>query len=206
MQPPKYPGVGIAVLIEKDGKVLLGRRGKNTTQPGTWAPPGGKLEFGEEYEACAMREVLEETGIKLEKPPIKLMDINDIEDGYHYVSFIMSTKITSGEPKNLEKDKCDGWQWFEWNALPTPLFSSLRKYIDETIAFKNKLLEGSKIRYHEQIPRPIPTAKMLRPHGPIPPVDIIIEERLKEKMAQKNIETPIGDDLHYTLSRFPTKW
>ena len=48
----------------KKGKILLGQR-KNAHGEGTWAFPGGHLEFGESLEACAAREVLEETGLVL---------------------------------------------------------------------------------------------------------------------------------------------
>ncbi|WP_312464265.1 nucleotide triphosphate diphosphatase NUDT15, partial [Pantoea endophytica] len=60
------PQVGIGVLVFRDGKLLLGQR-KGSHGAGDWSAPGGHLEFGESPEACARREVLEETGLQLGK-------------------------------------------------------------------------------------------------------------------------------------------
>ena len=54
--------VGVGVLLVRDGRVLLGER-RGSHGAGTWAPPGGHLEDGETVEACARREVAEETGL-----------------------------------------------------------------------------------------------------------------------------------------------
>jgi len=53
--------------IEKDGKVLLLYRNKKENDPneGKWIGVGGKIEEGETPDTCVMREVMEETGLKL---------------------------------------------------------------------------------------------------------------------------------------------
>lgn len=64
----KRPAVGVGVLIFNDKKqMLLGKR-KGSHGAGTWCNPGGHLEFGESFEQCAIREVEEETGLKIVDP------------------------------------------------------------------------------------------------------------------------------------------
>ena len=63
-EPSSQPRVGVGVFVLRDGLVLLGlRRGAHGA--GTWALPGGHLEFGEAVEHCAAREVHEETGLNM---------------------------------------------------------------------------------------------------------------------------------------------
>lgn len=59
--------VSTLCYIEKDGQylMLLRNKKKNDVNEGKWIAPGGKLEPGESPEECALREVREETGLKL---------------------------------------------------------------------------------------------------------------------------------------------
>lgn len=50
------------VVVREDGRILAIRRADN----GTWEPPGGVLELDEQPEQGAAREVLEETGMRVE--------------------------------------------------------------------------------------------------------------------------------------------
>lgn len=116
------PKVGLGVIVIKDGKVLLGKR-KNAHGEGTWCFPGGHLEFGESWEACARREVAEEAGINIKDLKF-LTATNDIfeQEEKHYITIIMISQYDSGEVKIMEPEKCEGWEWFDWEALPSPLF------------------------------------------------------------------------------------
>ena len=64
MTDTRVPRVGVACLVVRDGRVLLVRH-KRGSEPGSWSPPGGHLDFGETPEACAARETLEETGVRV---------------------------------------------------------------------------------------------------------------------------------------------
>lgn len=46
MKDEKRPYIGVAVIVVRDGRVLLGKR-KNAHGAGTWQFPGGHLEYGE---------------------------------------------------------------------------------------------------------------------------------------------------------------
>ena len=116
------PKVGVGVLIFKDNKILLGKR-KNSHGDDSWCPPGGHLEFNEELEDCANRETLEETGIKIKN--IKLITAtNDIfiKENKHYITLHLIADYDSGEVKLMEPEKCEKWEWFSWNNLPSNLF------------------------------------------------------------------------------------
>ncbi|NKI94138.1 NUDIX hydrolase [Rhizobacter sp. SG703] len=123
--PPPPPRVGVGILVLRGGRILLGRR-RGAHGAGTWSAPGGRLEYGESIEDCARRELLEETGLALgagERGPCT-SDVFD-EVRQHYVTVFVLARHTHGEPATLEPDKCDGWQWFDWSALPQPLFAPL---------------------------------------------------------------------------------
>ena len=111
------PKVGIGVIVIKDGKILLGKR-KNAHGEGAWCYPGGHLEYGESWEECSRREVMEETGIE-----IKNLRFGTVKNEQkHYITICMLAEYSSGEVKIMEPDKCDEWGWFDWDKLPQPLF------------------------------------------------------------------------------------
>ncbi len=116
------PKVGLAAIIIKDEKVLLGKR-KNAHGSGSWCFPGGHLEFGESWEDCARRETMEETGIDIKNIRFATAT-NDIfsTEEKHYITIVMLADYDFGEVKIMEPEKCEHWTWFAWDELPAPLF------------------------------------------------------------------------------------
>jgi len=114
--------VGLAVFIFKDGKFLmLKRRGAHGS--GTWAPPGGHVEFGESFEDTARREAKEETGLSIKNIRYGTLT-NDplLEEDKHYVTIWMLSDADRGVEHIMEPDKCEEMKWCDLSTLPSPLF------------------------------------------------------------------------------------
>lgn len=116
------PQVGIGAIVVKDNKILVGKR-KNAHGDGHWGFAGGHLEFLESPEECAAREALEEAGITIANPRV-VAYTNDVfeNEEKHYITFYVLADHVDGEPAVKETDKCEEWQWVEWENLPRPLF------------------------------------------------------------------------------------
>jgi len=119
-----WPKTGCSVLVHKNGKVLLIKRGKDPYK-GYWSLPGGSHEAGETLEECARRELLEETG--LHAPRLDFAKVRDRmgrdESGqltHHYVLATFTTTLFEGIA--TAGDDADDVGWFtveEIDALAT---------------------------------------------------------------------------------------
>ncbi|WP_052878369.1 nucleotide triphosphate diphosphatase NUDT15 [Vibrio coralliirubri] len=125
--------VGVAAVILREGRVLLGERiGSHGAH--TWATPGGHLEWSESIEECAKRETLEETGLVVSGFE-KLSFTNDIfeKENKHYITLFVVASDVSGEPQVTEPDKCKQWKWFKLDELPEPLFLPLTNLLSDPV-------------------------------------------------------------------------
>lgn len=131
MTNAERPGIGVGILIEKEGKILLGKRTAGHGA-GTWSLPGGHLEFGETVKECAARELLEETGLQMLSCTLgPWIETVNTQDHHHSISFFVIVDQCEGVPHNLEPHKCEGWHWFAWDQLPSPLFTPLQTFLKQ---------------------------------------------------------------------------
>ncbi len=150
----KTIGVGVGVMILKDNKILLGKRNEDPEKAssllhgeGTWTMPGGKINFGEKLVEAAYREVLEETGIEINKDDLKNICVNDdIITDAHFVTIGYLCKNFDGKPKVMEPDEITEWKWFDLDELPLQIYFPSRKIIEQFYKQKDK---KDKI-YHER--------------------------------------------------------
>ena len=124
---PERPYVGVGIVVFRDDKVLLIQRNKEPNK-GKWSIPGGLQLLGETAAQAAHRELLEETGIKVDQ--LSLVDVVDaiIPDEqekiqYHYTLVDYQGRWQSGEcrPGDDAKDV----RWVDLNKLDS--YSLLEK-------------------------------------------------------------------------------
>jgi 8-oxo-dGTP diphosphatase len=130
----KKKNIGIIVILKKSNNILLGKR---LTKHGfkEWGLVGGHLELEETIEECAIREVKEETNIKINNPKFITKIKVNFPNGKRYESFVFLSE-TKKEPKNNEPEKLENWKWFKWNNLPRPLFLPVKKIQEKKILEK----------------------------------------------------------------------
>jgi 8-oxo-dGTP diphosphatase len=90
---------------------------------------------------AVVREVLEETGLLVERPPYPITFQNVLmpEEDHHYVTLFFEVSHFSGEVKNTEPDKCDGWEWFIPEEIPEPRFGGLDAAIRHWCAMRDSI-------------------------------------------------------------------
>lgn len=123
--------VGVGVFVVRDGKFLIGKR-KGAHGADTWSLIGGHMEVGESAEDTAIREVMEETGMKI-KNVRYIGTTNDNEafkkDNRHYVNLYVLADWAEIEPSETEPDKLVELHWCDFDTLPEPLFAPWGKLL-----------------------------------------------------------------------------
>lgn len=110
------PKVAATSIIEREGKVLMVKR---AIQPGygLWSIPGGYVDRGEVVEAAAVREVWEETGLKVEIQ--RLVGLFS-ETGHPVVVAVFAAREVGGDLKAGAETLELGF--FSLNGLPELAF------------------------------------------------------------------------------------
>jgi ADP-ribose pyrophosphatase YjhB (NUDIX family) len=138
--PPVQPGVTfrhftVAVFVVHAGRVLLHYHRKL----GKWLPPGGHIEDDELPDHAALREVLEETGIRacligprglpIEKAPLQLVvpagiQVEDIYPGHQHIDLVYFARPEADnlaaaeiDPRLAESDRVGWYAEAELGAL-----------------------------------------------------------------------------------------
>ncbi len=129
METENQPRVGIAIMIFKGNKVLLGKR-KGSHGAGEYAFPGGHLEYMESFKECVLRELAEECGIEVGEVQFLLLANMKKYTPKHYCHIGVTAEWKSGEPQVLEPEKVERWDWYDLDNLPTPLFAGSQLCVD----------------------------------------------------------------------------
>ncbi len=110
--------VSAAVLIDRDGRILLAQRPEGKSMAGLWEFPGGKVQDGESPELALVRELKEELGIDVTTSCLApLTFASHAYEGFHLLMPVFAIRVWEGQPQSREG------QALKWVAL-----NELRNY------------------------------------------------------------------------------
>jgi 8-oxo-dGTP diphosphatase len=121
-----------SVSMDLETELLIGKR-KGSHGEGIYSVPGGHIEYGETFEQCCSRELEEEIGVSFDSyTPIDFSEDFFVDKQYTTLYFKANNVNPEIEIKNMEPDKCEGWEWVKIKDLPK-LFCNTNNVIDNLL-------------------------------------------------------------------------
>ena len=115
------PAVTADIVVLREAEVLLIRRAHPPFE-GCWALPGGFLDEDETLEACAARELMEETGVAADTLRLVGTYSEPKRDPRHRtVTVAFLTRVATGTEASAGDDAAEA-AWFALDALPPLAF------------------------------------------------------------------------------------
>lgn len=121
--------VGVAAVVrDPAGRLLLVQRSASSTKPGLWCMPAGFVDYAEDVQEAAAREVLEETGLEVTVGGVVHVRSNRHDPAKITVALWFDADAVGGE---LEAgDDAVDVGWFALDELPPLAFEGDRIVID----------------------------------------------------------------------------
>jgi ADP-ribose pyrophosphatase YjhB (NUDIX family) len=120
----------VSTILEDSRHILLVKRGKRPSK-GLWCLPTGFAESGESIEEAALRELLEETGIK--GKIVKLLDVDSYKSRFYGDLLFLTFIVERSGGKLCAGDDCSLAQFWPVNKLPPLAFRSNKRALDAYI-------------------------------------------------------------------------
>ncbi|MEM6254661.1 MAG: A/G-specific adenine glycosylase [Cyanobacteria bacterium P01_D01_bin.156] len=127
--PLPHKQIGVAVIYDNDGRILIDRRKQEGLLGGLWEFPGGKIEPNETAEECVQREIKEELGIEIEVND-RLTTVNHTYSHFKVTLNVFNCTHLNGEPQTIE---CDEVKWVTLDEIDDYPFPKANSQIIEAI-------------------------------------------------------------------------
>jgi 8-oxo-dGTP pyrophosphatase MutT (NUDIX family) len=118
--------VTVHLFFFRGSQILLIRRFNTGYADGQFSVPAGHLDGGETVIAAAVREAMEEVGVRIDPREIEFSSVMHRLDGEERVDFFVNVHHWKNEPVNAEPDKCDELRWVEVDDLPANTIPYIR--------------------------------------------------------------------------------
>lgn len=118
MRVPAGIPVGVHVLLERDGRILMMRRAGTGFFDGLYSLPGGHVEPGESLAAAGARELCEEVGVEVEPLGLSMLGVVHRRSDTNRIDFFMRAGAWRNEARIREPDKCNDLMWCRVGCLP----------------------------------------------------------------------------------------
>jgi len=105
-------------VVERAGKVLLARRGHEPRKD-AWGIPAGFMEYGEHPEATAIREALEETGLRVKLTGLYGVYAGRDDPRTRAVLILYRARVMGGRLR--PGDDASELGYFPLDSLPRPI-------------------------------------------------------------------------------------
>ena len=130
------------LVFNRRGEVFLQKRSMTKdTFPGAWdSSASGHLDTGEDYDECAVREMREELGIVVERPPERLFKIGACaETGQEHVWVY---RYDCEGPFCLHPEEIEGGEWFTAARVDEALRTRRDEFASAFVVIWERVGEG----------------------------------------------------------------
>lgn len=144
------PKLAVAALIEREGRMLLGRRSRHSASPGKWSFPAGYVDRGERVEDAAVREVREETGLDVRLDA--LLGLYSATGNPVVLAVYVATPVGG---TLTPADDLTELALYPFDAPPEPAFPHDPQIVADWLAWRRRAVRGQRSETSGSVPSDI---------------------------------------------------
>jgi isopentenyldiphosphate isomerase len=128
------------LVFSSSGRIFLQKRSlTKDRQPGVWdSSASGHVDSGEDYDACAVRELREEIGLQLNAPPQRLFKLS--ASGETDQEHVWVYRCEADGPLVLNREEIERGDWFGPNEISRWMAEKPREFAPALLLIWQRLL------------------------------------------------------------------